>query len=100
MPVFGKLYISLINLFPISVNQFKKTMDGDRFFFTHKNQAGSFTKRARKALINRSLAGIICDNTDLTAVPANAFLVTPSSDYIKCENTPSLGDISSLLQFD
>ena len=36
----------------------------------------------------------------MTAVPANVFLVTPSSDYIKCEDTPSLGDISSLLEFD
>ena len=75
-------------------------MDGDRFFFTHKNQAGSFTKHARKALINRSLAGIICDNTDLTAVPANAFLVTPRSDFIKCGDIPPLDDISTLLEFE
>ena len=81
-------------------NQFKRTKDGDRFFFTHKNENGSFTKDARKTLINRSLAGIICDNTAMTAVPANVFLVTPSSDYINCEDTPSLGNISSLLEFD
>lgn len=84
----------------MKANQFKRTKDGDRFFFTHKNEKGSFTKAARKTLINRTLAGIICDNTAMTAVPANVFLVTAASDYINCADTPSLGDISSLLQFD
>ena len=86
--------------FKIPVNQFVRTKGGDRFFFTHKNQKGSFTKDARKTLINRTLAGIICDNTVMTSIPANVFLVTPTSEYINCADTPSLGDISSLLNFD
>ena len=93
-------YNELINIFHLLAKQFKRTMLGDRFFFTHKKEIGSFTKKARKTLINRSLAGIICDNTAITAVPANVFLVTPSSDYINCEDTPSLGNISSLLEFE
>jgi len=84
----------------MKVNQFVRTKDGDRFFFTHKNEKGSFTKDARKTLINRTLAGIICDNTVMTSIPANVFLVTPTSEYINCADTPSLGDISSLLNFD
>ena len=72
-------------------------MEGDRFFFTHKDQSGSFTKSARTTLINRTLAGIICDNTDIMAVPFNAFLLTPKEQFVDCDQTPKLDDISELL---
>ena len=72
-------------------------MEGDLFFFTHKYQSGSFTKSARTTLINRTLAGIICDNTDIKAVPSNAFLLTPKEQFINCDQTPKLHDISELL---
>ena len=72
-------------------------MEGDRFFFTHKGQSGSFTKSARTTLINRTLAGIICDNTDIMAVPSNAFLLTLKEQFINCDQTPKLDDISELL---
>ena len=78
--------------------QFRRTRYGDRFFFTHKGEAGSFTKDARETLIDRTLAGIICDNTDITAVPSNAFTLTDSDDFINCSGTPKLGDISKLLE--
>ena len=61
-------------------------------------QSGSFTKSARTTLINRTLAGIICDNTDITAIPANAFLLTPKEQFINCDQTPKLNDISELLR--
>ena len=72
-------------------------MEGDRFFFTHTGQSGSFTKSARATLINRTLAGIICDNTDIMTVPSNAFLLTPKEQFIDCDQTPKLDDISELL---
>ena len=72
-------------------------MEGDRFFFTHKDQSGSFTKSARTTLINRTLAGIICDNTDIMAVPSNAFLLTPKEQFINCDQTPKLENIPELL---
>jgi hypothetical protein len=75
-------------------------MEGDRFFFTHKDQSGSFTKTAKTALINRTLAGIICDNTEIMAVPSNVFLLTPKEQIIDCDETPKLDDISELLHFD
>ena len=53
------------DFFHFLANNFRKAKDGDRFFFTHTNQQGSFTRAARKKLINRTLAGIICDNTDI-----------------------------------
>ena len=73
-------------------------MEGDRFFFTHMGQASSFTRSARKTLVDRTLAGVICDNTGISAVPANVFVVTEASDFIACDQTPSLGDISELLK--
>ena len=76
-----------------------RSKDGDRFFFTHKNQPGSFTKSARNLLINRTFAGLICDNTDLTSVRGNVFLL--KSDFIDCENKApqlELDDISNLLE--
>ena len=83
--------------FFITVNQFERSMIGDRFFFTHINEKGSFTKSARTTLINRNLAGIICDNTNISAVPRNVFSIIPSTEFINCDETPKLGDISDLL---
>ena len=48
-------------------------------------------------MINRTLAGIICDNTDIMAVPSNAFLLTTKEHFINCDHTPKLDDISELL---
>ena len=77
--------------------QFGRSKDGDRYFFTHTDQAGSITELARTILINRTLAGIICDNTEIAAVPSNVFLITSPNDFISCTDTPKLGDIFSLV---
>lgn len=65
-------------------------MLGDRFFFTHTGQSGSFTKAGRSILVGRTLAGIICDNTAITKVPANVFELTDPSAFIPCSQTPTL----------
>ena len=74
-----------------------RSKNGDRFFFTHKNQEGSFTKSGRSTLMSRTLAGIICDNTNIFAVPANVFRITPPNAFINCIDTPSL-NIASLIE--
>ena len=74
----------------ISVQQFKRSMDGDRFFFTHRDQSGSFTKFGRRILIDCTLSGIICDNTGITHVPENAFLLTDPSNFISCDTAPKV----------
>lgn len=73
-------------------------MKGDRFFFTHKGQDSSFTKNARSALIKRSLAGVICDNTGIVKVKQNVFDVV--SDFVDCSDPQIeyLTDISELLK--
>ena len=79
-------------------DQFKRVKDGDRFFFTHQGQTSSFTKDGRRTLVSRTLAGVICDNTNISATPSNVFLVTDPSNFVDCSKAPSLGDISELMR--
>ena len=46
------------------------------------------------------MAGVICDNTAITAVPKNAFVLTNPKDFISCDDTPNIGagDIRELLK--
>jgi len=55
--------------------QFEKLMYGDRFFFTHRNQVGSFTPAQLKQLRKRTLRDIICQNTEITKARENVFLL-------------------------
>ena len=50
--------------------QFQFLKFGDRFFFTHK---GQFTNREYREIMRRSLAHVICDNTQILRVPDNVF---------------------------
>jgi hypothetical protein len=66
-------------------------MKGDRFFFTHKGQDSSFTKNARSALIKRSLAGVICDNTGIVKVKPNVFDVQSGTPIWDPQLEPPFG---------
>lgn len=70
--------------------QFNRLFWGDRFFFTHQDQAGSFTQTQRSNLRMRTLNSIICDNTfpTVTSLPQNAFLQGGAA--INCANQPKL----------
>ena len=57
----------------IKSDQFKALKDGDRFFFTHKGQAGSFDTTAQREIMRRTLADIICDNTDIAETSEDVF---------------------------
>ena len=78
----------------IKARQFKALKDGDRFFFTHKNQAGSFTSTQLKEVRGRRLREIICDNTDITSTRENVFLLT--GDLKDCASANKL-DIKKFL---
>ena len=86
-PVSGGLTGKLFNA--IKVKQFKNLMDGDRFFFTHKDQPFSFTKDAQRHIMDRKLSDILCENTNLEKVPQNAFQLwdTNSNRYKTCDPT-------------
>lgn len=85
----------------MKAEQFRRSLKGDRFFFTHKDQKGSFTEAGRRFLLRRTLAGIICDNTDITHVPENVFQLTDSGSFISCDDAPKLNRnrVKTLLKF-
>ena len=62
----------------INSMQMKRLKDGDRFFFTHTGFPHSFNTAGRLAIMQRKMSDIICDNTDIQQVPANAFLEADS----------------------
>ena len=59
--------------------QFERLKYGDRYFFTHYNQEGSFTLPQIQALSQRRMSDIICNNGIQPFVQDNAF-ITPSED--------------------
>lgn len=95
-PVSGGLTDKLFNA--IKVQQFKNLMDGDRFFFTHKNQQGSFAKAAQEEIMKRKLSDILCENTILEKVPQNAFQIHDEKDnrYKTCSKSVNELDLSKI----
>ena len=67
----------------IIMKQFKSLKDGDRFFFTHK-----MNKEEYDQIMKRTLADIICQNSDMQIVPKNVFLA--NKETVSCN---SLTDI-------
>ena len=94
--VSGGLTGSVFNA--IKIKQFKGLMKGDRFFFTHKDQPGSFTRTAQKHIMDRKLSDILCDNTSLEKVQSNVFQVHDQRDnlYKTCATSTRDLDISKI----
>ncbi|XP_054716462.1 peroxidase-like [Uloborus diversus] len=59
---------------------FNRLKYGDRFYFEHRNQQGSFTYQQLQELRKVSLARIICSNTDIARMPLNAMLFTSKNN--------------------
>lgn len=67
----------------IKALQFQALKDGDRYFFTHKDQAGSLSSAGQDTILERTLADIICDNTNINKVQENVFKVADGSNLYK-----------------
>ena len=84
----GKVFHKMVQ------DQFERTMQGDRFFYSHVKELGDdlngvgFTKTAREIIAARSMSGVICDTTEITKVPQNVFSL--KSNIIDCENTAKI----------
>ena len=78
------LFNSFLTLILLA-DQFKRLRDGDRFFFTHNDQAGSLTDAARNYVLKRKFSDIICDHTDIERIQSDVFRL-PDLDNImrKC----------------
>ncbi|XP_069800888.1 myeloperoxidase-like [Dendropsophus ebraccatus] len=69
-------------------NQFRRTRDGDRFYY---EQSSQFSVPQRNALNRVTMSRIICDNTRITEVPRNVFVAnTYPRDFVKCSQIPAL----------
>lgn len=80
-------------------NQFARTKEGDRFFFTHSNGSAGFGIKAKELLMSRTLSGVLCDNTGIQKVPIDAFKYTSPNAFIDCSETVTLdNDIAELLK--
>ncbi|KAK1333318.1 hypothetical protein QTO34_006859 [Cnephaeus nilssonii] len=78
----GPLFACLIG------RQMKALRDGDRFWW---ERGGVFTEAQRRELGTHSLSRVICDNTGLPRVPADAFrAATFPQDFTPCEGVPGL----------
>ncbi len=53
--------------------QFARTKFGDRFFFTHSNQPGSFTPEQLREIRKRTFGDIICQNSNVEMTTKNVF---------------------------
>lgn len=58
--------------------QFDRLKSGDRMFFTHGNQVGTFTPVQVRQIRARTLGDIICENSQQVETTRNVFLI-PSS---------------------
>ncbi|XP_077395637.1 thyroid peroxidase [Festucalex cinctus] len=68
--------------------QMKALRDGDRFWW---EADGMFSHQQRDELLKVSLSKIICDNTDITEVPPDAFVFgNYPSGYVSCNNLPAI----------
>jgi peroxidase len=61
-------------------DQFERLRDGDRFFFLYDTE--NLTEAERSLTMNRTLAGVIMDNTGITNIQPNVFLIPESSAAI------------------
>nr|XP_019607599.1 PREDICTED: thyroid peroxidase isoform X2 [Rhinolophus sinicus] len=78
----GPLFACLIG------RQMKALRNGDRFWWENSRV---FTEAQRRELQRHSLSRVICDNTGLPRVPADAFrLGTFPQDFKPCEDIPGL----------
>jgi len=68
--------------------QFARLKFGDRYFFTHASQAGSFSSTQLSNLRSRTLGDIICENSQQVQTQRNVFLVQDPSNnpYVPCNS--------------
>ncbi|NWU93042.1 PERT peroxidase, partial [Upupa epops] len=68
--------------------QMKALRDGDRFWWEN---GGVFTEAQRRELEKHSLSRVICDNTGISEVPADAFRLGKfPEDFKRCDDIPEM----------
>uniref|UniRef100_F6TPL8 Sushi domain-containing protein n=1 Tax=Ciona intestinalis TaxID=7719 RepID=F6TPL8_CIOIN len=67
--------------------QFKFLRNGDRFYYENPNV---FTPNQVTALNRLSFARVLCDNSGLTRVQPDLFMLRDTSQFVDCANIPNL----------
>ncbi|XP_040194422.1 myeloperoxidase-like isoform X2 [Rana temporaria] len=69
-------------------DQFRRTRDGDRFYYERNSV---LSEAQRRSIKNVSMSHIICANTNITEVPPNVFLLNKHPEqFVPCSNFPAL----------
>jgi peroxidase len=75
----------------LHVEQHKRFMCGDRYFYTSSTSPRPFTLAQLNALKADTFARLLCQNTDITSAPANAFLTSgPGNPEVLCSSVSNL----------
>lgn len=83
--IVGPTFATIIGL------QFNRLKFGDRYFFTHGRQTGSFSSQQLEEIRKTTWAKIICSNTDVDEVQRNVFLFPSRSNPVTtCRNLPDI----------
>lgn len=74
--------------------QFARAKFGDRFYFTHQNQPGSFTEEQMREIRKRTFGDIICQNSVVEMTTRNVFkMPSENNPMIPC-NDPSRNSLN------
>lgn len=66
--------------------QLWRTRTGDRYFYSHPDEAGSFSKKQLVEVRRASLARLLCDNAGFTRVQRDVFQpASESNPVVPCE---------------
>ncbi|KAF8771500.1 Peroxidase like protein [Argiope bruennichi] len=75
----------------IIARQYYHLKYGDRFYFEHIGEAGSFTAAQRTSIKQASLSRLLCDNTYISEVQLNSMLLPSNSNFqVKCSDIPKI----------
>ncbi|XP_069800542.1 myeloperoxidase-like isoform X1 [Dendropsophus ebraccatus] len=78
----GELFSCIIG------NQFRRTRDGDWFFYENPS---TFSPEQKASIESVTLSHIICANTNIKEVPQNVFLSnTYPQDFLNCDSFPAI----------
>lgn len=71
---------------------FRALKFGDRFYYEHGKQAGSFRKDQLKEIRKVTLSRIICDNTNIEQIQRKVFRYSqsPGSGEVPCDSIPRI----------
>eukprot|EP00092_Neocalanus_flemingeri_P003871 GFUD01004168.1.p1 GENE.GFUD01004168.1~~GFUD01004168.1.p1 ORF type:complete len:424 (+),score=61.01 GFUD01004168.1:976-2247(+) len=74
--------------------QYHNSKFGDRFFFTHKDQAGSFTNQQLGTIRARTMRDIVCQNSKSPMIRMHAMEIRPDEKLIPCNESESINELN------